>query len=113
MINTIPISPGKGAKASLFTTTKGQSMFNNFFKSATPERLTYPSHTQISVEDVLLELPITIVKLSAVTAIHYQHGKTQIHLKGGKFVDFQQSLEEHATLVLAYKTKLQETLPNR
>jgi len=67
---------------------------------------------QLNVTNILLSRGKTIVKLSAITALHHQRGATMVHLKGGKFIEIPQSIEDHHQLLEEYTTKLQTTLPN-
>ena len=78
--------------------------------------LTFTKHnqpSQIPVDSILLSFSLTVVKISTVQAIHYQKGRTMIYVKGGKFIEVAQDVEQHLALMEEYTTKLQATLPNR
>jgi len=67
--------------------------------------------TQMLTKNILLVIDKTVIKISSITAIHYQNGKTMIHLNGGKFIEIPQTEYKHVVLVEEYRTKLQATLP--
>ena len=65
----------------------------------------------LPLEDQLITLPTTIVKVALISAISYSaKGVSMIHLKSGKFIEEQQSKEAHKLLLLEYTSKLQKQI---